>query len=466
MKNLRMNRLSTLRNDAATSGAARPVKLSSVDFRDGQQSLLATRMTTADMLPILGKMDQVGYSCMEMWGGATFDSCIRFLDEDPWERVRRFKAYVKKTPLRMLLRGQNLVGYRQYPDDIVERFVFAAADAGMDIFLIFDGLNDLRNCEAATKAVLRAGKIPEANILYTISPVHSIETYVKIAVGFEKMGMQAIHLEDMAGMVQPVSVGSAIRAIKAAISVPLHFHSHCTGGMADIAYWEAIHAGVDVIDVDISALALGTSHPPAESLVVALQNTPWATGIALGLLAEINAYFLQIREKYKIFESKFTGVDISVLHHQVPGGMLSNLESQLKEMGVGDRLDAILKEVAIVRKDFGYPPLGTPFSQIVGTQATMNVITGERYSILPDESIAYIQGKYGKTPGAVAPELLRQILGDEKPLDFRPADLLAPEYEMMRTNSAAFARTEEDILTYAMFPVVAEAFLRKKYTLS
>lgn len=457
-----MDRLAKIRNEAH----ARTVKLSSVEFRDGQQSLLATRMTTADMLPILEKMDMVGYSCMEMWGGATFDSCLRFLGEDPWERVRQFKRIVKKTPLRMLLRGQNLVGYRQYPDDVVERFVVAAADAGIDIFLVFDGLNDLRNCEASVKAVLRAGKQPEANILYTLSPVHNIEKYVEIAAGYEKMGMRAIHLEDMAGMVDPVSVGEAVRAIRAAISIPLHFHSHCTGGMADIAYWEAVRAGADVLDVDVSALALGTSHPPAESMVVALANTPWATGIDLGLLAEINTYFLHIRKKYTEFESKFTGVDISVLRHQVPGGMLSNLESQLKEMGVADRLDEILTETAVVRKDFGYPPLGTPFSQIVGTQATMNVITGERYSLLPNESIAYLKGHYGKAPGAVNPELLRQALGDEAPLDCRPADLLAPEYEQMKADCAAFARAEEDVLTYAMFPAVAEKFLKEKYNLS
>ncbi len=461
-----MDRLAGTRKEASASAHARSVKLSSVEFRDGQQSLLATRMTTADMLPVLEKMDRVGYVCMEMWGGATFDSCIRFLGEDPWERVRRFKRIVQKTPLRMLLRGQNLVGYRQYPDDVVERFVAAAAGVGIDVFLIFDGLNDLRNCEAATQAVLRAGKKPEANILYTLSPVHTTEKYVDLAVSFEKMGMEAIHLEDMAGMVDPVSVGETIRAIKAAISVPLHFHSHCTGGMADIAYWEAVHAGADVIDVDVSALALGTSHPPAESLVVALKNTPWATGVDLGLLAEINDYFMQLRKKYKEFESRFTGVDISVLRHQVPGGMLSNLERQLKDMGMADRLDEILVETAAVRKDFGYPPLGTPFSQIVGAQATMNVMTGERYAMLANESMDYIKGNYGKTPGAVAPELLRQVLGEAEPLSCRPADLLEPEYEKMKAESAAFARSDEDVLSYAMFPAVAESFLKKKYALS
>lgn len=445
---------------------ARPVQLSSVEFRDGQQSLLATRMTTADMLPILSKMDEVGYNCIEMWGGATFDACIRFLREDPWDRVRLFKRYVKKTPLRMLLRGQNLVGYRQYPDDIVERFVYAAADAGIDIFLIFDGLNDVRNTEAAMRAVINAGKQPEANILYTLSPVHCVEKYVEIAVSYERVGMKAIHLEDMAGMVDPTSVFETICALKSAIKVPLHFHSHCTGGMADISYWEAVRAGADVIDVDISALALGTSHPPAESLVVALSKTPWTTGIDLDLLSDINNYFMRVREKYKEVESKFTGVDINVLRHQVPGGMLSNLENQLKQMNMIERLDEVLAETAVVREELGYPPLGTPFSQIVGVQATMNVIMGQRYKMIPKETKDYIRGKYGRVPGKIAPELIKAVLEDEKPITCRPADLLEPEYDKIKALCAEFARTEEDILTYAMFPTVAESYLKEKYGLN
>lgn len=444
---------------------ARPVKISSVEFRDGQQSLIATRMRTEDMLPILAKMDEVGYACMEMWGGATFDACIRFLKQDPWERVRQFKQVVKKTPLRMLLRGQNLLGYRQYPDDVVERFVAAAAAAGIDIFLIFDGLNDTRNCQAALKAVKKAGKRAEANILYTVSPVHNIETYVKLAQEFEAMGMEAIHLEDMAGMVDPVSVGEAIRAIKAAVRVPVHFQSHCTGGMADIAYWEAVRAGADVIDVDVSSFALGTSHPPAESMVVALRNTPWDTKIDLNLLSEINDYFLQLREKYKEFESKFTGVDISVLKHQIPGGMLSNLESQLRQMDMLHRIEEVLKEVAVVRKDLGYPPLGTPFSQIVGVQATMNVMCGQRYKMMPKETRAYIRGAYGRTPGFVSPELIKMVLEDEPIMTCRPADLLEPEYEKLKEQVGALARSEEDVLTYALFETVATEYLKTKYTM-
>lgn len=441
----------------------RPVKLTSVEFRDGQQSMFATRMKTEDMLPILEKMDQVGYESMEMWGGATFDSCIRFLGEDPWERLRLFKRYMKKTPLRMLFRGQNILAYQQYPDDIVERFVYAAAEAGIDIFLIFDGLNDVRNTETAIRAVKKAGKRADGNILFTKSPVHSIESYVQLAKDFVSLGVDAVHIEDMAGMIDPMTVAEAISALKMAVPVPIHFHAHCTGGMADIAYWEAVKAGVDVIDVDVSALSLGTSHPPAESLVVALQNTPWDTKINLSLLAEINAYFMEIRKKYKEFESSFAGVDISVLTHQIPGGMLSNLESQLKQMNMLERMDEVLDEVASVRKDLGYPPLGTPFSQIVGVQATMNVMFGERYKMMPTETKEYIRGKYGKTPGDVNPLLVQKVLGDQLPLTIRPADLLESAYEKAKAEVGILAQTEEDILTYALFGPVAIDYLKNKY---
>lgn len=446
-----------------TIAPAKPVKFSSVEFRDGQQSLLATRMRTEDMLPILGKMDRVGYESMEMWGGATFDACIRFLGEDPWERLRQFKCHVKNTPLRMLLRGQNILGYQQYPDDIVERFVFAAAKAGVDIFLVFDGLNDVRNTETAIKAVKKCGKRVDGNILFTVSPVHSIESYVRVAKEYVALGVEAIHIEDMAGMVDPVTAAKAIGALKAAVPVPVHFHAHCTGGMADIAYWEAVKAGVDVIDVDVSSLSLGTSHPPAESLVVALQNTPWDTKINMRLLAEINSYFMELRKKYKEYESAFTGVDISVLTHQIPGGMLSNLESQLKQMNMLERMDEVLAEVANVREDLGYPPLGTPFSQIVGVQSTMNVMFGERYKMMPKETKEYIRGKYGKSPGTVNPQLIKKVLGDETPITGRPADLLPPGYEKAKLEIGDLAKTEEDILTYALFGTVAVDYLKNKY---
>lgn len=442
-----------------------PMKLASVELRDGQQSLLATRMKTEDMLPIISKMDQVGYDCMEVWGGATFDSCIRFLHEDPWERVRLFKRAAPRTPLRMLLRGQNLLGYRQYADDVVEKFVFASANAGIDIFLIFDGLNDTRNTQAALKAVRKTGRRAEANILYTLSPVHSIEKYVEIAKEYEAMGMQAIHLEDMAGMVDPISVYKCIRALKENVDVPVHFQAHSTGGMAPVAYWEAARAGVDVLDVDVSALALGTSHPAIEPLVVELRGTPRDTGLDLGLISEINDYFKQMRVKYKEFESTFTGVDISVLRHQIPGGMLSNLESQLKQMDVLNRIDEVLAEVAVVRRDLGYPPLGTPFSQIVGAQATINVLAGQRYKMLPKETKLYLSGRYGKAPGEVNPDLVKQVLGNEQPITCRPADLIAPEYEKLREEIADLARSDEDVLTYALFPAVARDFLKGKYGL-
>ncbi len=440
-----------------------PVRISSVELRDGQQSLLATRVKTADMLTVAEKMDKVGYCCAEMWGGATFDSCIRFLQEDPWERVREIKRRMPNTPLRMLLRGQNVLGYKQYPDDVVELFVEKAAAAGIDIFLVFDGLHDLRNCETAIRAVKKTGKAVEGNLLYTLSPVHNTELYVRVAREFEAMGCSAVHLEDMAGQMTPAAAYELVRALKSAIRVPLHIHCHCTGGMADLAYWEAIRAGVDTIDTDVSSLALGTAHPPTECFVVALQGLPGDTGLDLALLADINSEFDAIRAKYREFESKFTGVDISVLQHQVPGGMLSNLEHQLKQMGAAERIDEVLAEVHHVRRDFGYPPLGTPFSQIVGVQATMNVLMGERYKMVPKEARDYIRGLYGKPPGAVDAELERQVLGTEEKITCRPADLLQPELEKLRSEIGDLARSDEDLLTYAMFPEVARNFLARKY---
>ena len=441
----------------------KPVKISSVELRDGQQSLLATRVKTEDMLAVAEKIDKVGYCCAEMWGGATFDSCIRFLQEDPWERVREIKKRMPNTPLRMLLRGQNVLGYKQYPDDVVELFVEKAAAAGIDVFLVFDGLHDLRNCETAIRAVKKVGKAVEGNLLYTLSPVHNTELYVKVAREFEAMGCSAVHLEDMAGQMTPMAAYDLVRALKAAISVPLHIHCHCTGGMADLAYWEAIRAGVDVIDTDVSALALGTAHPPTECFVVALQGLPGDTGLDLSLISEISSDFETIRSKYREFESKFTGVDISVLRHQVPGGMMSNLEHQLKQMGAAERIDEVLAEVHHVRKDFGYPPLGTPFSQIVGVQATMNVLMGERYKMVPKEARDYIRGLYGKPPGEVDPALEKKVLGEEAKITCRPADLLEPELAKLKAEIGELARSDEDLLTYAMFPEVARTFLASKY---
>lgn len=441
-----------------------PVKLASCDFRDGQQSLIATRMRTEDMLPVLQQMDDFGFECIEMWGGATFDSCIRFLREDPWERIRAFKQVCKKTPLRMLLRGQNLLGYTPYADDVVDRFVTKAAEAGIDIFLIFDGLNDIRNCERAAKAALKAGKRVEGNIQFTSSPVHDIESFVRTAKEYVAIGATAVHLEDMGGMIDPNTAGRTVAAVKAAVSVPVHYHSHCTGGMTEITYWEVIRAGADVVDVDTSAMALGTSHPAAESIIAVLKGTPRDTGLDYRKLAPITAYLKQVRKKYAQYESKLQGVDINVVRHQIPGGMRSNLESQLTQMNAIDRLDEVLDEVARVRADLGYPPLGTPFSQMCGAQASMNVLSGQRYKVVIKEVTAYVKGQYGKAPGPVSEELKKQILGQgETPLTCRPADLIPPAYERFREECADVARSEEDVLIYAMFPQVGREFLNIKY---
>ncbi len=441
-----------------------PVKLATVDFRDGQQSMIATRMRTEDMIPILEQMDNFGFSAMEMWGGATFDSCIRFLQEDPWERVRTFKEHVKKTPLRMLLRGQNLLGYTPYPDDVVERFVTAAAKAGIDIFLVFDGLNDVRNCEAAAKAALAAGKRVEGNIEFCSSPVHNVQSFIKTAREFVDIGASAIYLEDMGGMMDPAAAAETITAIKTAVDVPVHYHAHCTGGMTEIAYWEAARAGADMLDVDISSLALGPSHPAAESIIAVLKDTPRDTGLDYTKLSPINQHLKEVREKYKDYTTKLIGVDISVVRHQIPGGMRSNLESQLAQMNISHRLDEVLEEAARVRADLGYPPLATPFSQLCGTLATMNVITGERYKALPKEAKAYVRGEYGRTPGPISEELKHKVMvnGGEA-ITCRPADLLEPAYDRLAAEIGSLARTEEDVLTYIMFPGPGRAYLEKKY---
>lgn len=441
-----------------------PVKLSSCDFRDGQQSLISTRLRTEDMLPVLKEMDEFGFSCIEMWGGATFDSCIRFLGEDPWDRVKTIKSYVKRTPLRMLLRGQNLLGYTPYPDDVVERFIHAAARAGIDIFLMFDGLNDIRNCETAAKAVLSEGKLVEGNIQFTSSPVHTVESFVKTAKEYVAIGATAVHLEDMGGMIDPVTAARTVRAVKAAVDVPVHYHSHCTGGMTEITYWEVAKAGANVLDVDVSSFALGTSHPAAESMIAVLKNTPRDTGLDYAKLAPIAAYLKGIRKKYAAYESKLQGVDINVVRHQIPGGMRSNLETQLAQMNASDRLNEVLEEVVRVRADLGYPPLGTPFSQMCGAQAATNILTGQRYRMISKEVKAYVRGEYGRAPGKVSEELKKLVLREkEKPLTCRPADLLDPAFVRRQEEIGDLAANEEDVLTYAMFPQVGKAFLEKKY---
>ncbi len=441
---------------------AKPIKFCSVDLRDGQQSLIATRMKTDDVIKLITKMDKVGFDSMEMWGGATFDVMIRYLREDPFERLRLCKKAAPNTPLRMLLRGQNIVGYTQYADDVLEHFINCAADAGLDEFLIFDGLMDTRNCQTAIRTALKTGKRVSANLLYTTSPAHNDKLYVDVAKRYVDMGVQAIHLEDMAGMKDPVSVFLTVKALKDALDVPVHYQAHCTGGMSDIGYWEAVRAGADVIDCDFSALCNGTAHPPLESMVVALAQTSYASELDLDLIAEINADYKEIVGKYSEFMSQFTGVDISVLQHQIPGGMLSNMESQLKQMNAYDRLDEVLLETAKVHEEFGYPPLGTPFSQIVGTQATMNVISGERYKVVPKESKAYMLGKYGAFPAPVDKEVQKKIIGDEKPITCRPADLIEPQWESFKAEISDLAESDEDVCIYALFPPIARDYLEER----
>ena len=463
-RNTPLNKSSQDYNEWRNTKNYGPVKLASVDFRDGQQSLIATRMRTDDMIPVLEMMDNFGYECIEMWGGATFDSCIRYLKEDPWERIRIFKKYVKKTPLRMLLRGQNLLGYTPYSDDVVDRFVTAAAEAGIDIFLIFDGLNDIQNCEGAAKAALKAGKLVEGNIQFTSSPVHDIQSFIRTAQEYISIGATAVHLEDMGGMIDPVTAAKTVAAVKASVNVPVHYHSHCTSGMTDITYWEAIKAGADVVDVDVSAFALGTSHPAAESIIAVLKNTPRDTGLDYKKLVQINTHLKEVRKKYQEFESKLVGVDVSVVEHQIPGGMRSNLEFQLTQMNAHHRLDEVLAEVVRVRKDLGYPPLGTPFSQMCGAQAAVNVISGERYGMISKEVKAYVRGEYGRAPGLVNEDLKQKVLGEgEKPISCRPADLIEPAYDKLKAEIEDLAHTEEDVLTYAMFPKLGREFLEFKY---
>lgn len=447
------------------AGTGSPVRFNSVEFRDGQQSLFATRMTTADMVPLLSAMDQVGYDSMEMWGGATFDVAVRFLKEDPWDRIREFKKYVKHTPLKMVLRGQNLVGYKAYPDDIVEKFVEKAAAAGIDVFLIFDALQDLRNCESAFRAVKKAGKKIEGSIQYNISPFHTIEKFVENGKEQEKMGVSLLHVEDMAGLMTPAAAYDLIKALKAELKVPIHLHCHCTGGMAEMAYWEAIRAGVDGLDVCVSSMSMGPAHPPIESFVTALKGTSRDPHIDVAQFKAINESFLALRRKYAQFETKLIGVDVGCLEHQIPGGMLSNLESQLTAMKLYDRLPQVLEEVTRVRADMGYPPLATPSSQMCGAQATTNVLTGKRYMMVSNEIKDYCRGMYGMPPGPVSPELLEAALGSEKPGTKKPADMLAPGYEAAKAEAGPLARTEEDVLTYALFPAYAPDFLRSKYNL-
>jgi oxaloacetate decarboxylase alpha subunit len=435
-----------------------PVKITETCLRDAHQSLLATRMRTEDMLPIAEKLDAVGYHSLEVWGGATFDSCLRYLKEDPWERLRQLKEALPRTPLQMLLRGQNIVGYKHYPDDIVERFIVKAKENGIDIFRIFDALNDFRNMEHAMKIANREGGHVQASFCYTLSPLDSIDGFVKKGKKLEEMGADSICIKDMSGLISPYRAYELITKLKAALSVPVQFHTHATSGMASSACLKAAEAGVDVIDTAISSLALQTSQPPTESLVASLDESLRKTGLDLKLLADIALYFADIRRKYKTFESGLHGVDIRVLTYQVPGGMLSNLVSQLREQNAEDRFEEVIQEVPRVRKELGYPPLVTPSSQIVGTQATLNVVLGERYKVIPNEIKQYVKGFYGQPPGPIDKKVKKKVIGDEEPITCRPADLLEPGFEKAKQEIGDLARSEEDVLSYALFPQVAREY--------
>ncbi len=440
---------------------AQPLAITDTVLRDAHQSLLATRMGTEAMLPIAGELDEVGFHSLEMWGGATFDSAMRFLGEDPWERLRQLRQALPNTKLQMLLRGQNIVGYRHYPDDVVEAFIEEAAREGIDIFRIFDALNDVRNMAKAMEIVKREGKHVQATISYTLSPVHSNEAFVKLAEELTDLGADSICIKDMAGLLKPYATYELVTALKKRISVPIQLHTHYTSGMASMVLLKGAEAGVDVVDTAISSMALMTSQAPTESIVSALEETDRKTGLDLTRLAGIARYFGEIRKRYRRFESGIAGVDVNVLEFQIPGGMLSNLISQLREQGAEDRYMDVLEEVPRVRKEMGYPPLVTPSSQIVGTQATLNVVLGERYKVVPEEVRNYFRGLYGRPPAPIDETIRKKVIGDEKPIDGRPADQFEPAMEKAAAELGDLARSRQDVISYVLFPQVARPFLQR-----
>ncbi|MDP3034720.1 MAG: pyruvate/oxaloacetate carboxyltransferase, partial [Methanobacteriaceae archaeon] len=439
------------------------IKIIETAFRDAHQSLLATRMRTEDMLPIAEEMDKIGYFSLEAWGGATFDTCIRYLNEDPWERLRSLKELVTKTPLQMLLRGQNLVGYKHYPDDIVKKFVEKSYENGIDVFRIFDALNDVRNMEYAMKVAKEQGAYVQGVISYTTSPYHTLEKYVEFAKELESLECDSVAIKDMAGLISPHDTYELVKTLKEETDLKVNLHCHCTSGMTPMSYYAACQAGVDLLDTAISPLAWGTSQPPTESMVAALKDTPYDTGLDLKALNHIKKYFEGIRKKYSsILDPIAEQIDTDVLIYQIPGGMLSNLVSQLKAQDSLDRYEDVLIEMPKVRKDMGYPPLVTPTSQIVGIQAVMNVLDDERYKRVSNEVKEYFKGYYGRPPAPVDPEIAKQIIGDEKPIDCRPADILEPQYARYEKEGKEMGiiHKEEDILTFALYPAVAPKFLK------
>ena len=434
-------------------------------LRDAHQSQAATRMRLEDMLPALHDLDQVGYWSLECWGGATFDSCMRFLSEDPWERLRVLKKNMPNTPLQMLLRGQNLLGYKHYADDVVDAFVKAAVKNGINVIRIFDALNDIRNMKAAMTAAKKYGAHVEAAISYTVSPVHNEAYFVELAGRLEEEGADTICIKDMANLLLPYDAYSLVKAMKEKIRVPIHLHTHNTTGTGDMTYLMAVQAGVDIIDTALSPLANGTSQPSTEAMVATLQGTEYDTGLDLLKLSDIAKHFRGVANKLKAqgdLDPKVLNVDPNTLLYQVPGGMLSNMISQLKQAKAEDKLYDVLAEIPRVREDFGYPPLVTPTSQIVGTQAVMNVLGGERYKMVPKESKGLLRGEYGQVAGVVNEEVRKKALGDAEIITCRPADLIAPEMDKYREENKGFAKSEEDVLSIAMFPQVATKFITER----
>jgi len=438
------------------------VYVTEVVLRDAHQSLLATRMRIEDMLPICDRIDRAGFWSAEAWGGATFDACIRFLKEDPWERLRKLKKALPNTPIQMLLRGQNLLGYRHYSDDVVRAFVKKSADNGVDVFRIFDAMNDLRNLRVSIEAVIAAGKHAQGAICYTTSPVHTIEHFIEQARQLEHMGCHSIAIKDMAGLLTPAHAAELFGALSKAVKVPLHFHSHTTVGIANVSMYKAVEHGARHVDTAISSLSWGTSHSPTESMVVAFKDTPYDTGLDLELLQEIGFYFREVRKKYHQYESEYADIDTRVQINQVPGGMISNLSNQLKEQGALNRMNEVLAEIPRVREDLGFPPLVTPTSQIVGTQAVLNVLTGSRYKSITNEVKLYLQGRYGRAPGKVNEAVRKLAIGSEEVIDCRPADRLKPEMHRLQEEIGELAKSDEDVLTYAMFPEIGRKFLEER----
>ena len=442
-----------------------PVKITETALRDAHQSLIATRLTTKEILPILSKMDKIGYYSMEVWGGATFDACLRFLNEDPWERLREIRKEVKNTKLQMLLRGQNLLGYKHYADDVVEAFIKKSVENGIDIIRVFDALNDVRNLETSVRVIKEAGAHCQCAISYTTSKVHTVDYFVDLSKKMEVMGADSICIKDMSGILTPYSAYELVKRLKATISIPIQLHTHCTSGIASMTYLKAVEAGVDIIDTAISPFSEGTSQPATESMAVTLSEGEYSSGLDLNLLNEIAEYFKPIREKYRengILNPKVMDVEPNTLTYQVPGGMLSNLMSQLKNQGAFDRYEEVLKEIPKVREDMGYPPLVTPLSQMVGTQAVFNVLSGERYKMVPKEIKEYVKGLYGSSPADINEEIRRKIIGEEEVITVRPADLLKPEIEKHKVEIGDLAKSMEDVLSYILFPPVAKKFFEDR----